>query len=284
MKTISCLCMAFFLALLGTTVQAQSGYNLYDDFSSKMIDPDKWFGAESWNHGFKLLECARNIQSGGMHMLNYFYGDTSYDEGSLWGANRLAFPDSSGVTGIKGTITVKAYALKGCSSNDSQAQVRARIVGTWFNTGVPTPGSDEGDVTASIYVRRLSGSTAKAAVFEVFALVSHCYNSDCSDYALLGYYGKNVLGTVNKGKKVTLRVEWDQANHRFIFQRDTNAEVYIYYKDSENWDPSWDDTSEPGASYGGYKRLETRGDMPNCTTEPRPMGFIEANFYDIYVK
>ena len=130
MKTKSGLCIALFLALMATSVQAQSTYSLYDDFALKTIDPDKWIGGEyRGGTGSKILELVREIKSGTMHMGNYFYGDTLSNEGSSYGANRLIFPDASGMTGIIGTIQVKAYALNDCSNYSSQTQVRARIGG-----------------------------------------------------------------------------------------------------------------------------------------------------------
>ena len=39
----------------------------------------------------------------------------------------------------------------------------------------------------------------------------------------------------------------------------------------------------PGASNGGYKRLQIQNILPNCTSDPRPMGYIEASFDNVMV-
>jgi len=44
MKTNLGFCIVLFVALMATSVQAQSSYYLYDDFNSKTIDRDKWIG------------------------------------------------------------------------------------------------------------------------------------------------------------------------------------------------------------------------------------------------
>ena len=286
MKTKLGICIALFVASIATSVQAQSTYFLYDDFASKTIDPDRWVALENRPSGIQMLDSVRDIEKGTLHMLNYFYGDTSANTGYSSGANRVVFPDSSGMTGLIAKVQIQAYALNGCPANNQPADVRARIGGDWFNTGIPTLGSSEGNVTTTIYPRRRSNSTDGVDVFEVVATVNRCNDPDCTTGTSLGSFGANVLGTVKKGKWVTLRVEWDQVNHRFIFQRDKQPEVYINYKQSANWDPAWDDTQPPLVAYGGYMRLEARGQVPTCepTEEPRPMVFIEAKFDDIYIK
>ena len=277
MKTNLGFCIVLFVALMATSVQAQSSYYLYDDFNSKTIDPDKWIGTYVSTGDTGYLDFVCHIQSGTLHMLNYFYGNTSSDQGSFRGTNRLLLP--SDTPGIIGTIQVKAYELTDCFSNSSETQVRARIGGGYFKTGTGTLAI--GTVGANIFVRRLSGSTDKANVFEVVGNVYRCNDSYCGISTLLGSLEADVLGTLNKGEKVTLQLEWDQANHRFIFKRDNQPEVYINYKESDNWNPSWDDVLPP---HDSRKRLDVLGDVPGCTSEPRPMAFIEVKFDDIYIK
>ena len=69
-----------------------------------------------------------------------------------------------------------------------------------------------------------------------------------------------------------LRVQWDRDNHRFIFQRDDNAEVFAPYTVS--------DSAPPGIQ---VKLLDALHLVPNCTATPRPMAFIEALFDDVMV-
>jgi hypothetical protein len=77
-------------------------------------------------------------------------------------------------------------------------------------------------------------------------------------------------------KKVKLRITWDPDNNQFIFQKGKDAEVYISYAGYSN-------ANIPGASNGGSKRLQIQNILPNCTVEPRLMGYIDASFDNIKV-
>jgi len=72
------------------------------------------------------------------------------------------------------------------------------------------------------------------------------------------------LGTVNMWQPVRLRIQWDQANHRFIFQWDRQAEVYVEYP-----------VSATRLSSYPVKRVEIAHELPSCTTEPRANASME---------
>ncbi len=80
------------------------------------------------------------------------------------------------------------------------------------------------------------------------------------------------MGTVNIGQKVTLSVEWDKANKRFIFRRDTLAPVYLTYSPLS-------DTSAPGQ---GSKSLHVGYFVPNCASATPPTAAMDAYFDDVY--
>jgi len=72
-----------------------------------------------------------------------------------------------------------------------------------------------------------------------------------------------------------LRIQWDQANHRFIFQRDGEPEVFSPYTVS--------DTAPSGSQ---VKFLGTANTVPFCRLQagrPRPASFIDAFFDDVLV-
>ena len=69
-----------------------------------------------------------------------------------------------------------------------------------------------------------------------------------------------------------LRVQWDRDNHRFIFQRDDDPEVFASYTMSDSAPPAIP-----------AKSLDALHFVPNCQTTPRPMAFIEAWFDDVMV-
>jgi len=69
----------------------------------------------------------------------------------------------------------------------------------------------------------------------------------------------------------TLRLQWDQDNHRFIFQRDDDPEVFAPY--------TLADTAPP---WGRRKGLRIVYGAANCTTI-RSEAFMEAFFGDVFV-
>ena len=69
----------------------------------------------------------------------------------------------------------------------------------------------------------------------------------------------------------TLRVQWDRDNHRFIFQRDDDLEVFAPYT-----------LSDTAAPRGRRKGLRIVYGAATCTTS-RPEAFIEALFGDVFV-
>src|SRR5215510_5112685 len=98
--------------------------------------------------------------------------------------------------------------------------------GSFFNTAIPTPGSDMHDVWAAIGLVRDSDMRLPPDVLIAISLVAQCTaatTETCTDSTWLHSRG---LVRVKRGEKVTLRVQWDRDNHRFIFQRDEDLEVF----------------------------------------------------------
>ena len=72
------------------------------------------------------------------------------------------------------------------------------------------------------------------------------------------------LGTVHLWQPLRLKLQWDQANHRFIFQRDHQAELYVTYT-----------VPDTLPSVQPLKRVELAPEVPNCTATPRANAFME---------
>ena len=106
-------------------------------------------------------------------------------------------------------------------------------------------------------------------VLLAISIVGHCTNADCSESTWLH---SRDLGPVKRGELATLRVQWDRDNHRFIFQRDDDLEVFAPYTLS--------DTAQPGRPRKG---LRIGYEAANCMATPGPVAFIEALFGDVLV-
>ena len=259
---------AFILAILISPVWAVD-LVLYDDFNAKLINPDKWFGRVSGSSGNELFETIREIKGNRLHLLGRGYGRTDIGSGGSASGVQLFFSNPNFVA-IKATLQVKNYDLVGCGDSDTGSRVRARIVGSFFNTtDAPTSGSLENDVWAQIRLQRNANSSDSPKVLLVLADVFRCTDSTCTGFETLG---AGDLGTANVGEKVTLRLEWDQTKHQFIAQRDNEPEVFLPYSVS--------DTSTPGAK---FRRMEVTQTLTNCTAQPRPVGFMDAYFDDVFV-
>jgi hypothetical protein len=265
MKVAAVLFVLFSAFLICNTADA-ADWVLYDNFSTKTINPSKWFGAESSPSPPTIEENKRMIEKNTLHLLTRLYGQTSSNTGYSAGGNRLRFRNGDPIYGIKATVKVKNISVVSCTANPSTSWARARLQGFFFNTGTPTPGNSLNDVYAQLCLE-----PNQANGLNVVARVNLCTDSGCNTSTQIG---SQTLGTAQLNKKTTLSLEWDPDNNRFIFQQDKLAPVYINYTVS--------DSSEPGT--WNNKRLGADGCAANCTNSPRPFAFVDAYFDDVYVK
>jgi len=257
---------------------------LYDNFEAKVLDPVKWFGNEgSSNTSVVILESGRQIKTEplfgfkGVDILNRSYASQGSDTGNSSSNTRLLFFNGGGVSTIQATVLVKKIQATGCSAvNTFATSPRLRIGGGFFNAGAvaPAPGDQTDDVFAFITVGRELDSANAANVLDINGTVFRCGDANCSG-ANMTQIGEELLGTVKVNQKVKLRITWDPTNNEFVFQKGKDPEVSIVYTD--------DDGFNPGTSNGGNKRLEVNHQIPNCTSAPRPMAYMEAYFDDIKV-
>jgi hypothetical protein len=254
------------LYLLSVPVYALERLVPYDDFNAAHIDPDKWFGFESAGPG---TEAIRQLQDQRLSLVYRSYGKTDSDSGNPRNDSFLALRNSAAVTALQATVQVNDAAATGCSSNPEATLATAGLLGFFFNTATPTPGSSENGVVAFIGIARASDAKDPPDVFGAVSIVFHCTNADCTAGSELHV---KELGPVKRGEMARLRVQWERNNHQFIFQRDDNPEVVAPYTVS--------DTAPPGAQ---FKALYTMHLVPNCTVTPRPVAFIEALFDDVMV-
>jgi len=244
----------------------------YDDFNATQIDPDKWFGwtCSTEPRGVSTeAEAIRQIQDNRLCLVYRAYGRPDSDSGMSRNELGLFFHNSAAVTAVKATVQVTDAAATSCPGNREATIAVAMLDGRFFNTPPPTPGSAANDVAAGIGLVRRSDSTDPPDVLRVRCGVLHCTNTDCM---VVSELHSQDPGPVKLGELVRLRMQWDCANHRFIFQHDNDPEVLAPYTVS--------DSAPPGDQ---CKRLGAVHFVPNCTATPRPVAFIEALFDDVMV-
>ncbi len=260
---IRILMLAAMAAMCALPAQAAlETYGTYDLFpGSGPIDKTKW-------NNFERL---RSVSSGVLNMLQRDHGDTLGDIGltaQSWGED-LSAPGK--ITQLKATLKVIGYETTGCPANASPGFVRARLVGTFFNTGNPTSGSYLGDVLVQARVGRFSNSTDGSDVLRVQATAGVCTSSDCN--STLPLASSLDLGTVAVGQALTLAMEWRKSEKKFVFIRDNGSTVgEIPYTVS--------DAASPGRP---LQSIGTRIDVPNCAGPTRTTGMMNATFDGVQI-
>jgi hypothetical protein len=257
------------VGLLGfQPVQAQS-LSTYDSFTSALLNPRRWYGEDSRFSGGIRTEARRLVLSDQARIENRTWGDTFSDTGTSSTRNSLVALKSPAITAMRGTITVRSHTLTACAANTSAGVVRARLFGFYFNAGEAIPGSSINDVFAGVQIHRFSNSTDPANVFRISAFLGICGDENCINTTALG---SQDLGTVTMNTAATVEVRWDAANNRFIFQRDSNTPVNLPYT-----------VADALPSSSPAKRIEVSNNVPRCTTTPRPVAFLAADFDNVMV-
>jgi hypothetical protein len=270
MKVTLTFVVVLLINLLAHPVHPLEPFVLYDDFNSKFIDGNKWFGGEVRSGAVVLLEYVREIKENRLHMVDRTLGDPTSDKGISRGYNNLRFTNEGRITAMKATVQVNDVEAKGCRANPAPTPAGLQILGSFFNTTPsPTPNSQKNDVIAWIGIQRRSNSTDKPNVLEVNYMVVECVDSNCIPSNPLD---KGFLGLVMTGAVTELSIRWDQPNHQFIFQMDLQSAVFSPYKVA--------DVSPPGS---GFKQLDLGHFVANCKGEPRSTAFMDAYFLKVFV-
>jgi hypothetical protein len=277
MKTSCFFCLVMAVVLAAIPVSAQ--LVLYDDFQAKVIDPGKWVGWGDSDTGVASLDHARMILVDpifGLKWLDLFnrsYASQASDTGRSIAYDRLQFLDGSGITEIVATVMVRKVQATACSTNSATTSPQARIGGMFFNTGTATPGDSTNDVRALIIIGRTSASPNPSNVLDITGVVVLCSDANCYTNTPIGTAVD--VGTTLLNLPVKVRIAWDQANNRFVFQKGRTPEVYVNNTVNVG--------GQPGTANGGNKRVEVTHQIPNCTSLPRPMSFIDAYFDNIRI-
>jgi hypothetical protein len=188
------------------------------------------------------------------------YGDSSSDKGRNTSRDRVSFRDPDSATQMMATLQIKKCKLTNCKENrDDIGNVRARLVGSFFNTE-RKPSGEKGDVWAGVELRRGQNTRGGKKDYDVAAWASRCDNQDCSAFTDIDISGTPDLGQVKKG--AVLSIVHDPDNDKFVMQVNNNGPVEIPYGDQ-----GWDEMSDPGFS---AKWIEIRTDPENCVPRSRP--------------
>lgn len=252
--------------------QALADLALYDDFEAEFIDTNKWIGVETPPPPNGLAgEAVREIHgrpgSRKLQITYRAYGSLGSNVGDVGGRNRLLFANPAAVTAIEARIAVKKFEATGCAANPEPTQARARISGFFFRLPNPRlPDIPFTDVLADIRIVRFSNSTDGPNVLRVISRLFHCDDGACVPGVTIHSVD---WGTIEKGERAKLRIQWDDASKTFISQRDDMQE------DAH--------TLVGAVTFAGSKRLEISPIVPNCFGPPRSVSYTEAFFDNVRV-
>ena len=246
--------------LAAAPAQAVEPFKIYDRFTDKPISPLRWQEGER----------IRTIKNGSLQLMQRTWSLPFSDVG-LFATNwQLDFQNQPAITAIKARVTVDALETAPCPTNGSIGDARARIIGGFFNVGVPTPGSQVGDAIAQVRLFRASNSADPAGLLRLQGLLSICSNADCSGATTVG----NIvdLGTVALGTPTTIGLQWDKAGKTFYFSREGATTGTVAYAQS--------DSSLPSLM---FRQLSTRVNVPNCFSAPAVSAVVDARFDNVSV-
>jgi len=204
------------LVLLGFAGASQAQLVLYDDFNTKAINPAKWFGTERSLGGVSPnTEASRKLSGGHLEIDLTSYGRSDSNSGTAGEANealRTTNPAAITTT-FQVDVAVKSISAVDCPANSASTFTSALVIGAWFNDGTsPNPGGGDrtGDVNGGIEKAKSSKLGDYIAAF-----ITRCTNASCTTRDSIGFH--TFATALTKGAFDTLRIQWDQPNHRFIF-------------------------------------------------------------------
>jgi len=198
----------FLVALPG---QARAQLVLYDDFSSLVINPDKWQGSEMTTGPLLLnTDISREVNPDIAPLLRMSltsYGSTASDSGlSGAGRNNLLINNPSPVTAIQTdvTVTYRPPVADDCPANATATDANASIVGFFFNDGSSSGPTDRTGNVAAGFIKRLNSR----ATNQFLAFLAHCTDPACLFGTTLSF--QFFASTWSAGSPDTLRLQWMQ--------------------------------------------------------------------------
>jgi hypothetical protein len=236
---------------------------LYDDFNGVGINPAKWDDSSDLTGMREVVrELSPSYQGQGnnrrLRLFQKAYSWTENNAGSSYGRLGLRFTNPAAVTEMAVTVTLSSVAVSNCQSNTDSSAAWTGIGGHFFNYGGQQ--DPRQDVEADINLIRDSWyATGPLRVQANYATGD-------------GIFQYQVLGSVNPGTTVKLRLKWDQPNHQFIFKLNNDPPVALGY--------SLPDTFPP---FYSLKGLGVTQGTPHCTSTPTGSAMIDAYFDNVYV-
>ncbi len=212
--------------------QTADAYTLYDDFETKRVNAEKWFGQESASGGPGGLELVRRSdRKGHLVMMHRVSGGNDSNRGRHISRNRLRMPRDQRITGMHFDVMVRHLSLKGCEAEGaSNSAAKARGSMFLFNDGSSTGSSSAtGDVGAIVEVYKSVDSDAEKHEYHLRGFVFRCRTRSCGSTSTVGSVD---LGTVKRRETITLGMQWHaETNEVSFWKNDEDGQVVTYMND-----------------------------------------------------
>lgn len=262
--------------LTTTSAMQHNEFLLYDDFSTKRLDPSKWFGQQTATDSPGGIETVRRVnrRHGRLVMRHRVEGrgvGESDGDRSI-SRNRLNLTDHT-VTGMQFDTVVKRMELGGCEI-EGVATTAGKARGTMFlfNDGARTNSDDAtGDIGAVVEVFRTTQFTSDNDQYRIRGFLFRCTDTKCSTNTSEFVSGAN-LGTLSRKDKVTLGMRWFPETNTVAFWRDGNTPQVLNYEI---------DDSRPSTRTS--RRLEIRVEAANCEAGEASFAEVKAYFDNVLV-
>lgn len=273
MRTFHVGLMCLIAALvLGYPAPSDAQLVLYDDFSSRVIDPAKWFGtAATGGPANPTTEVTRRIRLGKLQLRLNQYGLTTSDSGTSGGQYRLAIHDPVPITTLQARVIVRRAEADVCPTNTAAvARSRARVVGAFFNDGSSTgPGDRTGDIIAGV---QKVADAAQGNLIQAF--IARCPNASCSPSGTTLVF-QDFVRTWAANQAHALTVTWEAANHQFVY----SVKPVVGKSETITLPYSQSDADPPATN---FKQLDVNNAAANCNGS-RKHAFMDALFDSVMV-
>jgi hypothetical protein len=185
---------------------------LYDDFSSGVLDPGKWYAFDvALVGGSRATETARLIRFGMLELRANQYGANNSDSGDATLVTGVNIQDPTPITTHQAVVTVLSGEATACPTNPgATSSARAEISGNYFNDGASTGPSDAtGNIIANVRLNAGGDGTRT-----ILGRVTRCSNGGCTSSSTV--VSQTFAATWAPRQPVRLTLTWDQPNSQFV--------------------------------------------------------------------
>jgi hypothetical protein len=214
-------------------------FGIYEDWRSPYIRSDRWIVRTDRAHEARREVVGYHLFPYGHHLLMRYRlgGQTSSNSGLVGAMQAFRVSNPSAINKIKVKFEVKDSDVIGCEANSLATRIRpAAISLDTFNDGSSTGPSDlTGEHFVRVMVNREAFTTDPRGMLTVAAFLFRCIDAVCSN-AYSTVFNLD-FGKVWVGIPFSLRVSWDESNHRFLVGYNHSPDVILAYNPSLNAKP-----------------------------------------------